>query len=642
MKSQRLRLLEGILKRHPDGFAFFIPDDSSHPDVYIPSGKIGSALSNDRVQVRVHQKRGGGPRSCFGFVHSILKRNRAFVVGFFTVIKDQGFMERHNLGCPENVPLDNPKKTPVQKGDCIKAKIKFHSKGDSFFTGDIVENFGPVSSSAKDDVKRVMAELDIPFGFSKESLTSADRLPDQVTERDYSDRKDLRDKAFVTIDGASAQDFDDAVFVERHPRFYRLYVAIADVSHYVQEDSVLDEEAFERGNSTYFPGFCSPMLPEKLSNNLCSLKPKLPRLAMVQEMDFDFQGERIGEDIYPAVIESRYRLTYGQAQDILDAVSSLKGDFLESLKPAGELAQILLKRHIREQALDLDIPETLVLLNEKGETEDILKEQRLFSHQMIEQFMLSANKAVSAFLEKKQISLLYRIHESPELEKLKSLQKFSQILGFSKPFKKRENLIRFLSQYKDHEKTPLIHKLILRSLQQARYSAFNKGHYGLNFSSYTHFTSPIRRYCDLLIHRLIKKALSQDSPAFLSQKELEKQAKLISAREQNSVKAERRLKDIKRARFLQKHLGEKFSGYVSSVSSFGLFITLRQFDVEGLVRFQDLRGFWEADELGLFAKNRHSSYRIHFGDEAEVLVVKSDASTGKVDFRLLGHKGRKF
>ena len=248
--------------------------------------------------------------------------------------------------------------------------------------------------------------------------------------------------------------------------------------------------------------------------------------------------------------------------EALEAQSnSYSQPIVASLKEAQSLAQILFKKHLREQALDLDIPETICLLNDQGEPVDILKEHRLFSHIMIEQFMLSANKEVSSFLEKKKIPLPYRIHPPPELEKLKNFENFSKILGFAKPLQKRKNLVYFLKKYKDHKQVSLIHKLLLRSLSQACYSAFNRGHYGLNFSSYTHFTSPIRRYSDLMIHRLIKQALSQKSQTFLSQKEIEKKARFISQKEQNSVKAERQIKDIKKARFLKKIYRAEFYGH---------------------------------------------------------------------------------
>ena len=678
--------IEGILKRHPDGFGFVIPDDKNHPDIYIPSAKIGSALTNDRVEALVYQKRKGGDRSYYGFITGILKRDKKFVVGIFDRNKNQTCLVSHNLGFSNPIPLSNSKKVSVKKGDYIKARIKFQKpsslkrrdrfvKQDVFLTADLSENLGSVGSLAKDDVKRIMAECDIPFNFQDSVLQEAQELPDRVREKDFSDRIDLREKAFVTIDGATAQDFDDAICVEKHKSFYRLFVAIADVSYYVQENSELDKSAFERGNSSYFPNFCSPMLPEKLSNDLCSLKEGKDRLVMVQEMDFDFQGKMNRSKLYPSVIKSQKRLTYGQAQEILDqfsnqavssglSQSSLKmnkptGDFLvkevqpkvckesryfQPLKQAQELAQILIKKHIRELAFDLDIPETLILVDEQGEPQDILRDQRLFAHKMIEQFMLSANKAVSAFLEKKQMPLMYRIHESPDSDKLQVLQNFSKTLGFSKSLKSRKSFVQFLNQYKNHQKSALIHKLTLRSLSQARYSAFNKGHYGLNFKSYTHFTSPIRRYCDLQIHRLIKQALekkyySQKIKAHF-EKELNQKAEFISAKEQNSVKAERKLKDIKSARFLKKYVGDSLEGLVSSVTNFGLFISLKTFFVEGLARYQDIQGFWEMDEFQLFVKNKRTGYMIQLGDEVEVLVTASHIQTGQVDLQLLSHQGK--
>ena len=641
-KIKKGRLLEGLIKRHPDGFGFFIPDDDKHPDVYIPHSKMGSALTNDRVQVLVYKKNQQASYSHFGLIQSILKRDKEFATGTFEREGLRFVLKNHNLSYNLDVPLRNPKNIPIKEREYIRVRLQYDLKSNKL-RGDVEEAFGFISLSAKDDRKRVMLERDIPFAFSKEVLEEVDKLPKKVLKKDFSDRKDLRDKTFVTIDGATAKDFDDAIFVEKHSKLYRLYVAIADVSYYIQEDTLLDEEAFQRGNSSYFPGFCSPMLPEKLSNDLCSLNPDCPRLVMVQEIHFDFQGEKLKSEIYPSVIQSRKRFTYGEVQEIFDSPkTSLSNNIQSSLQEAKNLAQILLQKHLKEQALDLDIPETILLVNKQGEPLDILEEKRLFSHILIEQFMLAANKEVSAFLEKKQIPLIYRIHPSPEEDKLKNLQKFSKILGFSKPLQKRKNLVQFLKKYKDHKKTPLIHKLVLRSLSQASYSAFNRGHYGLNFSSYTHFTSPIRRYSDLMIHRMIKQALSQEPKALLSQKEIESRARFISQKEQNSVKAERQIKDIKKARFLKKYIGHSFSGYVSSISSFGLFVNLKQFDIEGLVRFRDLNGFWETDEFQLSAFNRRTAYHIQFGDKVKVLLIASNITTGNIDLKLTSHKERSF
>ena len=650
MKQKTNFFLEGVVKMRSGGFGFLIPDDLSYPDVYIPMGKTGSALNNDRVRVKVYQKKRKGPKSLYGSVHSILKRDREFAVGFFERKGKKGFLKNHNLSCPEALLLENPDKIPVRDGECVRVKIiSYAENGEGAFRADLTENLGPIELSAKDDIKRVMAEKDIPFHWPEEVLKELALLPDHPLEKDFSNRRDLREKPFCTIDGPDAQDFDDAILVEKLGKgLFRLYVAIADVGHYVPEGGSLDREALQRGNSSYFPGFCSPMLPEKLSQGLCSLNPGVPRLVMVQEMDLNLKGDRVREELYPAVIQSQRRLNYQEAQALLDKAgsnSSTGKASAFSLKEAGELARILLHRHTLDQALILDIPETSILLDKKGETKNILQEERLFSHQMIEQFMLAANKAVSAFLERRQTPFMYRIHEEPDREKLKALEKFSAALGWPKSLSSRKDLIGFLAKYRDHKCSALIHKLVLRSMAQARYSTVNKGHYGLNFSSYTHFTSPIRRYCDLLAHRAIRQALKPHQlkgGAFLPLGEIEARAQKISQREQNSVLAERQIKDIKKARFLQKHLGESFEAWVSTISSFGLFITLKDVAVEGLVRFRDLRGFWELDEFQLSAFNKKSSYKIQFGDEVKILVSACSPLRGRVEFKLLSHKGKDF
>ena len=453
------------------------------------------------------------------------------------------------------------------------------------------------------------------------------------------EREDLRNKGFVTIDGADAKDFDDAVFVEKHPFGYRLFVAVADVSHYVREGSRLDQEARLRGNSAYLPDQAVPMLPEKLSNGLCSLNPRVPRLAFTAEMDFNSKGDPLRSRFFPAIMESKRRLTYGEAQEILDNPES--GGEQAFFKNAGLLARILIRRQDQNGALDFNLPEILVKVNHQGEPVEVIKEARLFSHRLIEQFMLAANQAVSLFLKKHKYPLMYRVHEPPERESLKQLENFSKSLGFPSSLNSRKNLLDFLRKFKDRPDEPLINKLTLRALSQARYSAFNKGHYGLNFDSYTHFTSPIRRYCDLTVHRLVRRALTEGKKGRPSEKELEEQAVWISAREQNAVKAERKVSDIKKARFLKPHIGEEFDGVISSVTSFGLFIALEKFDIEGLTRFRDLPGRWIFDPDNLSAERKPGRYRLRFGDPVRIKVTAVNTAGGSVDFQILSHKNNK-
>lgn len=631
-------ILKGVLKKHAGGFGFFIPDDKSQADVYIPRDKIGSALSNDRVEVQIQTPRRRGQKpSRSGRVCSVLKRNKEFILGVLETKNQQSFLKSHSLGLNAKLPLKNPQNIPLKEGEHIRARMVTTKNG---FLAEASEGLGFLSRKAKDDMKWVMAERGICAKFPKTILKEIEKLPLKVSPQEISEREDLRNKSFVTIDGQTAQDFDDAIFVEKKQNLFRLYVAIADVSHYVPLDSVLDKEAFERSNSSYFPGFCAPMLPEKLSNDLCSLRANQDRLVVIQEMDFNQQAKRIKSRTYPAVIHSRKRLTYKQAQAILDNNSGLKGDFVDSLQVAGQLAKILLNRHLQDLSFDFNIPETQIQLNKQGDPIDISPSERLFSHQMIEQFMLSANKAVARFLEKNKIPLIYRIHENPDPEKLQVLQKFAESLGFGKKLNSRQNLIQFLSRYKNHKLSAFIHKLTLRAFSQARYSAQNKGHFGLNFTCYTHFTSPIRRYCDLLIHYLIKQALSANPRPLFLKKQLEDRAVWISQKEQNSVQAERQILDIKKARFLEKRIGEVFTGCISSICSFGVFVALNPFDVEGLVRFKDLAGFWDPDPFQLSAVNKKTGARIRLGDTVKVLIAKTDSLAGKIDLQILEHKNK--
>ena len=631
------KILQGTIKKHPEGFGFVIPDDNSHPDIYVPSTLINSAFTNDIVTVSV-QRRKGEPDKFYGAVESIVKRHKEFAVGVYEIIDDTEVIQKHNISCNKPIIVQNPNSIPISERDYIKVKITQYPDNRNDLIGEVVKNLGPITSSAQDDIKRTLSEYDIPLDFPDEVLEELNQIPDTVREEDFADRKDLRDKNFVTIDNKTAKDFDDAIYVEKQDFGYRLFVAIADVSYYVKENSLLDKESFARGNSTYLPDFCVPMLPEKLSNELCSLNPLQTRLVMVSELDYDFKGDVITSQTYPSVIISKKRLTYDEVENMLNGTLEFE-EGLEFLKSAQDLAKILMKEHYKTGALNLEIEETTIVINDLGEPIDFIKEKRLFSHQLIEQFMLAANKSISAFLEKNKIPLMYRIHEDPKEDKLKHLETFSKTLGHLENLDSRKNIISFLSKYKDHEKSPIINKLVLQSLSQARYSAYNKGHYGLNFKSYTHFTSPIRRYCDLMIHRFIKQAIDKSDQSCLNEKEIEEQALSISGREQNSVKAERQVKDIKKARFLSQHLGENFSGVISSITSFGIFISLKDFDVEGLIRLRELPEHWIVDEINLSMTAKGSGYTMKFGDEVEIQVVATNPLAGNIDFELLTHKG---
>ena len=454
-------------------------------------------------------------------------------------------------------------------------------------------------------------------------------LPDKIIPKKDPQRRNLCDKPFVTIDGSSAKDFDDAICVEQLQDGFRLYVAIADVSHYVPKGSYLDKEALKRANSVYFPDTVIPMLPEKLSEDLCSLRPNEYRLTLNVEIDFDFKGFLKSYKVYQAYIKSMARLTYQQIDDSVKEFSMLKH--------AKKLAHLLISRHLANQALDLNIPEHSIKMDSEGMPIALVKEERLFSHKMIEQFMLAANQVTAYFLQKNNKTLIYRIHEPPDKEKLKNLEGFAKSLGYHNNLKNRQSFVKLLKKFKNHPKESHVSKLVLRSLSQARYSAFNKKHYGLNFKSYTHFTSPIRRYCDLMIHRLIKDVLLSKNKIHLSKKEMESQCLEISEREQASVKAEREIMDIKKAHFLYPYLGKEFEGVISSVIDFGLFVNIDEFDIEGLIPFHQMQGYWVVDKSQMEVRNRKTSYRMKYGDRVCIQLTRVDKLSGQVDFKLVSH-----
>ena len=667
-------LVTGLVKRHPGGFGFVIPDLKGTPDIYIPQSQMGSAWTDDRVEVRLTSSKHGPPPPGggrpfargrpFGAIAAVLERRKRIVSGPCEEDGDgQKILKSHGLGSPRPLILCNPSKIPVQTGDWLRAEVTHYPDGsdDSDFKASVVGNLGRIRlDAAADDGARILAKHNIALSFPKEAEEEAEEMPDKVSEKDFEGRRDLRSKPFVTIDGATAKDFDDSVFTETLPGGgFRLWAAIADVSHYIKEGSPLDREAFSRGNSVYLPDLVSPMLPKKLSDGLCSLNPNVPRLCLTAEMDFDSSGKALRSSFYEAVIESRRRLTYAEVQEMTDN-KAFSGD-LSFLKTAAELASVLIKKDAEDGALDFNLTDTVIKTDGAGVPLDVMRGRRLFSHRLIEQFMLAANKAAARFLEKRGRALVYRVHDSPDREKLLRLQVFAQSLGFHEPLHSRKNLLKLLKRFQGNPKEPLISKLTLRAMAQACYSARNKGHYGLHAPCYTHFTSPIRRYCDLMVHRELKRALAADklqappdsaagrrrAPRFgslpgaaPSKKELEEKSALISVREQAAVKAEREVCDIKKARFLKGRLGEEFEGTISSVTSFGFFIALKDYDIEGLVRFRDLPGHWIWDEERLRASAGRSGYAVCFGDEARVRLTAADEINGKIDFQFLTHKGK--
>ncbi len=633
------KTLQGVIKRHPDGFGFFVPDDLNEPDVYISRKSMDFVMSNDRVEVDVYPEPGG--QRFRGTIKKILTRNTTQATGHYLELNNGGgVLIDKSFAWGSDMLVENTNQHSVKDGDWVSVRIISYPGDSDGFVGDILSVIEDIENPINDSL-RVLAAASIPYEFSVAAMKEAEAIPDEVRDRDKKDREDLTGLKLITIDGQTAKDFDDAIFVEQSKEGFRLVVAIADVSHYVKPGMAIDIDAYEKGTSTYFPNFVSPMLPEKLSNGLCSLRPNVDRLALVADMLIDFQGELLKSEFYEAVIRSHARVTYGQAQEIIDGEDLKEFCHVASqIKVAANLAKLLMARRFKNGALSLEIPETEVELDETGQPVDVMQSERLFSHKLIEEMMLMANVAVALHFTKNEVPALFRVHDSPNEEALENLNVFLATLGSQKKVSGgglQKKLTRALQEFQGHAKEHIINVLVLRSMAQAKYDVENIGHFGLGFSDYSHFTSPIRRYPDLIVHRQLKASLGLGSGYQLSSSgELASAGTVLSACEQRSVKAERQILAIKKARFMQKFIGQEFEGIISSVTKFGAFVILRQFDIDGLIRLDDLGVGLELDEEQMRLVIPRTGLKYCIGDPMKIIVAATNVDDGRIDFVLAG------
>lgn len=686
----------GIVKRHPDGFGFLIPDESAIPDVYISRQYMAGVMTNDRVEVEVFRTRGhersvarsrervSAEEKMYGEVKRILSRAYSRVVGrFLPVDRRYGVIQDDGFGWGMDLRIPTEDSMGARDGDWVAAEITEYGGNQAPLIGRVVQILGDIEDPIH-DVDRVVHEKGIPREFSPSTLQEVSRFGSEVKQVDCEGREDLRPLSLITIDGATARDFDDAIYVERSRDGYRLIVAIADVSHYVKPGTALDEDAYNRGTSVYFPNAVVPMLPEELSNELCSLKPHVDRLCFACEMVIDRDGVIQQSRFFEGVMRSKARVTYGEAQELIDGAPSealkKQPEVCGSIILAAELAQILMEKRMAEGSLDLEVGESTVVVDPSGETIDVVRAERLFAHRLIEELMLVTNISTARFFSQHNLHGIYRIHESPRLENIKALEKMmwnilgprfkSNLLGAAGRGGAKEGRGRSRSKsshggrqgYADSDEMTIpvvgsglqsrlsealklarqqpggevLSSLALRSMNQAKYSADNIGHFGLGFSHYSHFTSPIRRYPDLIAHRLIKAVLvARYRNQGMEPEEVATAATHLSACEQRAVKAERAVVSIKKARFIRRYVGEVLDGAVSSVTKFGIFVTLRKFDVDGLVKLEALGADrWVYDEQSMRLFGRRTGRVFRLGDEVSVIVVAADVATGKIDFQL--------
>lgn len=639
---EKMGLLVGRLQGNAKGFGFLIPDNPSVKDVYISLNHMNGAMHNDRVMVRPSFTAKGQTE---GEVIRILERANKDIVGTFEQSGSFGFVVPDEGRMYHDIFVSQSECMNARNGDKVVVEITRWPQNRRSPEGRIIEVLGRRDAPGV-DILSIIKKYRLPLEFPEGVINEAAKVSQEVAADNLKGRKDLRALKTVTIDGADAKDLDDAITIQKlHDGTYSLGVHIADVSHYVGEGSPLDQEAFDRGTSVYLVDRVVPMLPPELSNGICSLNAGVDRLAMSVVMQVDGSGQVKKYEIVPSVINVNERMTYENVRRILVeddlGLKERYADFVEEFKLMEELCLILREKRLARGAIDFDFPEGKAILDEQGKTLEIVKRQRSIAEQLIEEFMILANETVAEHMFFLEVPFIYRVHEEPDAEKVQELNEALHLFGYhikgsdSGIHPKAVQEIVSLVQGRPEDK--VVSTMILRSLKHARYEAEALGHFGLASKYYSHFTSPIRRYPDLEIHRVIKDSLQGRIGGkrleYLNQR-IPMSADQSSVRERVAEEAERECLDLKKAEYMEQHLGEIFEGVISSVLSFGFFVELPN-TVEGLVHVStltdDYYSFWEK-EMVLFGQHTKKTYRI--GDPVRIQVVRVDVDQRQIDFEI--------
>lgn len=632
------------------GFGFVVPESDNEGDIFIPAEKLGNAYDGDRVLVRIDRRESRqGHRE--GHITGIIERGNSLIVGVITGFKGKTYRVRADRReFFEQIRVNAADMNGAKSGDRVAVRIKeYNSKGRP--VGEVETILGN-SDSVESCLNGLLTEYGIQSHFPKKVIDEAEAMPDKVTEKELEGREDLRDKLIFTIDGDDSKDFDDAVSLERTERGdYLLGVHIADVTHYVKEDTELYREALKRATSVYMPHRVIPMLPKRLSNGICSLNPDVDRLTLSVFMEIDKDGNIKSHRIAETVIHSAARMTYANVNRILSGDTRLREEYsklVDVLEEMDALSDMLAAKRRERGAIDFDFPETKVICGADAEPLDVLIEERGRSHRLIESFMLAANETVAEAAYWAELPFVYRVHEAPSYDKLVSFNEFVKNFGYSLKGRIDPETIhpmelqRIAEQAKGTPEELMISKIMLRSLMKACYMDTNNGHFGLAARYYCHFTSPIRRFPDLMIHRVLKDFINgrlDESRYNRYASEVRVVSEQSSDREIAAERAERDADDILKTAYMRSYLGDSFDAVISSVTSFGVFAMLAN-SCEGLIRCENISGdYYEYNESTHMLKGRRSGREFRIGDRIRVTVAACNVLMRRIDFVLEGDDG---
>ena len=639
--TEKIHAIAGMVQGHPDGFGFLVPDDKiKHPDdLFLGPREMAQVMHGDRAMVRMSGlDRKGRPE---GKIVEVLERSTKTLVG--RVVQGQGvtIVAAEDKRINQDILIPYHLDMGAKPGQVVMVELTMQPSSGAHPMGKVVQILGNYADSGM-EIEIALRKHKLPHEFTPAAINQAESIPKLVQAIDYKGRIDLRELPLITIDGETARDFDDAVYAEKAGASWRLVVAIADVSFYVKPDDALDKEAFERGNSVYFPRRVIPMLPEALSNGLCSLNPDVERLCMICDMQIDAAGIVNSYKFYPSVMRSKVRMTYTKVAEMLENAQSETAKEYAHIMPHVQnlysLFKLMLNQREKRGAIEFESTETQMIFDDNGKIEKIVPVQRNDAHKLIEECMLAANVCAADFLSKNEHAALYRIHEGPTPEKLEALRTFMAEVGFGvtggdKPHAK--DYSKLMDQIKTRPDAQLLQTVLLRSMQQAVYSPDNVGHFGLAYEAYAHFTSPIRRYPDLLIHRAIKAVVNGEK---YKAKDWNNLGVHCSMTERRADDATRDVNNWLKCYYMQDKIGEVFEGTIAGVTAFGVFVALDGVYVEGLIHVTELgNDYFNYDKARHEMLGERTGVRFRLGDRLTVKVARVDLETSKIDFTLISH-----